>query len=337
MEQPGTIPAAPAAASGAGRPGPGTGRARARALLGNRRLRLAIQIAIIAVVCFFVARAVWQEWPQVRAYPWHIQPAYAGLALLLLIARGPIICFGWRLILRNLGYPLPWPTAIRIYFYSGLAKYMPGSLWYAVGRVVLAEQAGVPKMITSVSIAIETALVTVSAIVVGALALTARPDTPWWPLALVLAGLLVFLAWPRPWFALMNRGLRMLGRTPVTIRITGRQLLLLLPPFALSWVAYGFISFFWTAALYPQLPWSAWPAITGLYTASWVIGFLSLLVPNGWGVREVLLIAGLTKVLGLPLVVATGAAILSRLGSIFAEAAWASIAWLLKPPVAPRP
>ena len=313
-------------------PAPPAARARGRALLGNTRLRRTLQIGVIGLVFFFLALYLWRMWPEIRAYPWHVEWGYVILGFVLLMARGPIICLGWRLILRDMGYPLPWPTAIRIYFYSGLAKYMPGSLWYAVGRVVLAEQAGVPKMVTSVSVALETALVTVASIMVGALALTVRTDVPWWALAIVLAGLLVFLAWPRPWFALMNRGLGLIGRAPVTIRISGRQLLLLLPPFVLSWVAYGFISFFWTAALYPPLPWSDWPAITGLYTAAWVIGFLTLLVPNGWGVREGLLIGFLSNLLGLPGVVAIGAALLSRLGSVLGEAGWAAIAWSIKPP-----
>lgn len=316
------------AAATAGEAGePASWGQRARGLLGHRRLRHAIQVAIIGLVLFFLARKLWAEWPAIRAYAWHVEWGYLLLGLVVLMLRGPIICLGWRLILRYLGYTLPWRQAIRIYFYSGLAKYLPGSLWYAVGRVLLAEQAGVPKMVTSVSVAIETALVTVASILVGALALTVRPDMPWWPLAVVLAGLLGFLAWPRPWFALMNRGLVILGRAPVSVPITGRQLLLLLPPFVLNWVAYGFISFFWTAALYPALPWSEWPAITGLFTVTWVIGFLTLLVPNGWGVREGLLVALLPSLLGLPVAVAVGAALLSRLGSIFGEAAWAAIAW----------
>jgi hypothetical protein len=333
MEHNSAIPAAPATASAEAAPPSGPAwMQRVRGLLGNKRLRRVLQIAVIGVVFFFLARAIWLEWPDIQAYPWHLELGYVLAALLVLLVRGPIICLGWRMILRFMGYPLPWATAIRVYFYSGLAKYMPGSMWYAVGRVLLAEQVGVPKMITSVSIALETALVTVASITVGALALTVRPDTPWGPLALVLAGLLVFLAYPRPWFALMNRGLQLLGRQPVTITITGGQLLLLLPPFLLSWVAYGFISFFWTAALYPQLPWSEWPAITGLYTAAWVIGFLTLIVPNGWGVREGLLIGFLVNLLHLNPAVALGAVLLSRLGSIFGESAWAAIAWSIKPP-----
>lgn len=307
----------------------------------RRRLtqaRRVTQIAVLALIAAGLTYTLWKMWPDIRAYPWHINGGYLLAGLILLLLRGPVICFAWREILRQMGYPLPVATAIRVYFYSGMAKYLPGSLWYAVGRVLLAEGVGVPKMVTSISIALETALVTVAAIAVGsgALAVTVG-DSPWW-LVPILAALLVFLAWPQPWFRLLNWGLGRIGRTSVPLTINGRQLLVLLPLFLMSWIVYGLISFCLTAALVPNLPWSDLPAVTGVFTTTWIIGFLTLLVPNGWGVRETLLTTALhtAPVLALPLVVAAGAALLSRLGSIFGEAAWAGVAWLLKPPPAPR-
>ncbi len=309
---------------------------------GDRRRRLGqarrvVQIAVIGLIAVGLAYTLWKMWPDIRAYPWHVNGGYVLVGLALLLLRGPVICFAWRAILRQMGYPLPIATAIRVYFYSGLAKYLPGSLWYAVGRVLLAERVGVPKMVTSVSIALETALVTVAAIAVGsgALAVTIG-GSPWWLLP-VLAGLLLFLAWPQPWFRLLNWALARIGRPAVPIAISGRQLLTLLPLFLMSWIVYGLISFCLTAALAPDLPWSDLPAITGVYTTTWIIGFLTLLVPNGWGVRETLLTGGLHTAVALPVVVAAGAAILSRLGSIFGEAAWAGVAWWLKPPAPPAP
>jgi len=302
-----------------------------------RQARRVVQIAVIVLIAAGLTYTLWKMWPDIRAYPWRINGGYLLTGLALLLLRGPVICFAWRAILRQMGYPLPVATAIRVYFYSGLAKYLPGSLWYAVGRVLLAEGVGVPKMVTSVSIALETALVTVAAIAVGsgALAVTIG-GSPWW-LVPVLAGLLLFLAWPQPWFRLLNGGLARIGRQAVPLAISGRQLLTLLPLFLISWIAYGLISFCLTAAVAPDLPWSALPAITGVYTTTWIIGFLTLLVPNGWGVRETLLTGGLHTALALPVVVAAGAAILSRLGSIFGEAAWAGVAWWLKPPAPPAP
>jgi hypothetical protein len=301
------------------------------------QIRRIAQWVVVALIAVGFASAIWKEWPKIQAHQWQITPGYLILGVVLLLARGPLICVAWRAIVRQMGYPLPLATAVRVYFYSGMAKYLPGNLWYAVGRVLLAEAAGVPKMVTSVSIALETALVTVAAVAVGggAMVLTIGGGSLW-GLLVVLVGLIGFLAWPQPWFRLMNWGLARIGRTPVPLTITGRQLLTLLPLFLLSWIVYGLISFCWTAALDPGLGWDQLPAITGIYTTTWVIGFLTLLAPNGFGVREGLLTLWLQSMLGLPLVVAGGAAILSRLGSILGEAAWAGIAWLLPPPAASR-
>ncbi|HUS16271.1 MAG TPA: hypothetical protein VM536_14835, partial [Chloroflexia bacterium] len=135
MGQVGEVPVREAAAV-VGPPEPQRRVPRLRHLRGLRRV---LQIAVIAVVFYYLGKSVWDRWPDIETYPWQVNGTYLVLALLVLIARGPIICFGWQRILAYMGYALPWKTAVRIYFYSGLAKYMPGSMWYAVGRVLLAE------------------------------------------------------------------------------------------------------------------------------------------------------------------------------------------------------
>ena len=108
---------------------------------------------------------------------------------------------------------------------------------------------------------------------------------------LVLAGLVAFLLWPRPVFAVLNWGLALAGRAPVTVRLGWRDLAALLPLFLANWMVYGLISFCWTAAVFP--PWPRPPCpLTGLFTAAWAIGFLALVVPNGWGVREGAIVPG---------------------------------------------
>jgi hypothetical protein len=321
------IDPAPPAPSIAAAPTP---LARVGSLLRNRRVRTGLQLLIVGLIAVFVVRAVAREWDDIRRYEWQIQPGYLLAGIGLTILRGPVILAGWRAVLARLGYPLGARAAVRVYFTSGMAKYLPGSLWFAVGRVLLAEGEGVPRRITSLSIGIETALITVAALSVATLGLTALPAVPIWPYALVGAGLVAFLIWPRPVFALMNRGLGLLGRAPVDVRLGWRDLARWLPLFLLNWAVYGLISYCWTAAVFPPLTPADLPSLTGLYTAAWVIGFLALVVPNGWGVREGALITGLTGLLGLPLPAAGAAAVLSRLGGIAGEAIWAASAIRLK-------
>ncbi len=307
-----------------------TSLARVGGLLRNRRVRTGLQLLIVGLIAVFFARAIARDWDDIRQYQWQVQPGYLLAGIGLTIVRGPVILAGWRAVLARLGYPLGGRAAVRVYFTSGMAKYLPGSVWFAVGRVLLAEGEGVPRRVTGLSIAIETALITVAALAVATLGLTALPAVPVWPYAGVGAGLVAFLLWPRPVFVLLNRGLGLLGRAPVEIRLDWRDLVRWLPLFLLNWAVYGLISYCWTAAVFPPLTLAALPSLTGLYTAAWVIGFLALVVPNGWGVREGALITGLSGLLGLPLPAAGAAAVLSRLGGIAGEAIWAAIAIRLK-------
>ena len=78
--------------------------------------------------------------------------------------------------------------------------------------------------------------------------------------------------------------------------------------------------------MYPSLSWTQAPAVTGLFTAAWLVGFLTLIVPQGLVVREGLIFTFLTTLLGVPAPVATAAALLSRLSTLLGEGIWAAIA-----------
>ena len=63
-----------------------------------------------------------------------------------------------------------------------LARYVPGSVLYVLGRVLLSERAGVPRRMTVASIVYEQAISATSAIVVAAYFLINHPDLQGQPL-----------------------------------------------------------------------------------------------------------------------------------------------------------
>jgi uncharacterized membrane protein YbhN (UPF0104 family) len=66
------------------------------------------------------------------------------------------------------------------------------------------------------------------------------------------------------------------------------------------------------------------PVVTGIFTAAWVGGYLAVFVPQGWGVREFIIVTLLAAV-GVPAPVATAAALLSRLWSLLGTGIWGLI------------
>ena len=99
----------------------------------------------------------------------------------------------------------------------------------------------------------------------------------------------------------------------------------LLLPFILNWIIFGLMFYAILASLYPSLSPVYIPLVSGIFTAAWVGGYLAIFVPQGLGVRE-LIIVTLLAVIGVPAPVATAAALLARLWSILGVGIWGAIA-----------
>jgi uncharacterized membrane protein YbhN (UPF0104 family) len=102
-------------------------------------------------------------------------------------------------------------------------------------------------------------------------------------------------------------------------------MLVLIWPYLLNWLLFGVMSFALVAALYPQISSSHLAAVTGLFTAAWLVGYLAVFVPQGLVVRELFITGLLTALLGVPAPAAAAAALLSRLFSMLSVALWGAI------------
>ena len=299
---------------------------RAGYMFGLPRVRRALQVGAVLLVLFFFGLAFYQLAPDVAAYQWEFDPFYMGIAVVLIVVRGPLGAYGWWAIVKQLGYRLPWWRSVRIVYYSTFAGFVPGGMWHAVSRVYLAEKEGVPKGITALSVFLESALVLFGAAVVAPLSLLVWPDFPLWLGLILLAAMLGFILQPNVMFGTLNWLLVKVKREPIEVSMRPPDMLRLLWPYALNWVLFGIMSFALVAALYPQLPIEQAPALAGVFTAAWLVGYLAVFVPQGLIIREGIIIAFLTGALGIPVPVAAASAVLSRLWSMLGVFLWGAIA-----------
>lgn len=284
-----------------------------------------LQALVAAIVLFFFGYAIYSMGPDLRNYKWELEPGYLAVAFALIMVRGPLGAYGWREIVRQLGYVLSWWRSVRLVYYSSLAGFVPGGMWHAVSRVYLAEKEGVPRVITGVSVIMEAALNAVGAATVAPLSLIAWRDFPGWTLLIPLAGLVGFMLQPHLFFRVLNWALLKAKRQPVEVQITPLDMLRLVWPYSLNWLLFGVMSYELVAALYPQFPIEQAPALAGVFTMAWLIGYLAVFVPQGLVVREAIMIGYLTGVVGMPAPVAAAAAVLSRLWSMFGVGIWGAI------------
>lgn len=295
-------------------------------LYSSPRIRRLLQIIIVLAVLLFFWLAFYSQIEAISEYSWDFNLPYLALALAILVARGPLGAHGWWLIMKQLGYILPWWRSLRVVYFSTLTGFIPVSMSHVASRVYLAEREGVPPTVTAVSVGLESLLGLLAAACVAPLTLLAWSDAPVGLWALLVAPMLLLVLRPQDCFRFLNWSLGLIKRKPVEVTLTPRKMLVMLLPYLLNWLLFGIMSWAMLAALYPSLTPSSLSVVSGIFTVSWMAGYLAIFVPQGLVVREGVAIGLLTSLLGVPVAVAGAAALLSRLLSMLGVAVWGAIA-----------
>lgn len=303
---------------------------RARNLLLTRQATLTLRLlAALIVVGAFVLVFIGQA-DTLRAEEWRVSWAFLFLAALAAVSRGPVIPYPWWRIVAGWGYAIPPRRSLRIYFHSGLARYVPGQWWFVAGRAYLAEREGVPAAATVAATALETVSLTGTAFLIGLLGLATVPSGgvfDWtWLLAAGLLGAVLLPLAPALLTRLTNRLLHFARRERLPSALSMRDAFLVLAGCVINWVLYGLVATFLLAGLSGGGYLAYAPATVGIFAASVLGGSILLFIPQGIIVREGLLVYLLHTLLGVPLAVGIGVAALTRLFSMGAEGLWAAVA-----------
>jgi hypothetical protein len=285
----------------------------------RKRMPLLIGLALLTLPTYKVV----QLWDEVAEYVRGGDYALLALSLLILMSYLVVVAFAWQWTLRVLGASLGWMRGARVWFYSNLMRYVPGTLWYIPGRVQLSRSHGVAVEKSSLSLVLESYFELLSGLLVGAGALVmAFGAISVLPLAGVAVLLLLGLR-PVIFLRLVNAILRRIGREGITLALSYRQMVVLLLPYLASWALYGLA--FWVLLLFVRVREPPSPVVTASICAlSWVAGFLALPIPQGLGVREAVLTLLLSKY--MPVALASLTALLWRLCILLAEIVGAGMA-----------
>src|SRR3954451_22963723 len=204
----------------------------------SKRVRLAIQVGIAVLVFGFLVLTVVDQWSEIQDKGVHFHVLWLIPAFVILPIFFALNAVGWDLILRFLGYRLGSGRAQVAWGQPLLARYVPGSVLYVLGRVLLSERAGVPRRLTIASIVYEQALQATSALGVAAYFLIDHPDLQGQPLrwaVLLLIPLAIVLLRPRVFGPVATRVLRAFGRAPLPSAMPLRGVIAVLAFYTLNW------------------------------------------------------------------------------------------------------
>jgi glycosyltransferase 2 family protein len=256
----------------------------------SKRVRLAIQVGIAVVVFGFLVLTVVNQWAEIQDKGVHFHvlwlvPAFFFLGLFYMLSA-----LGWDLILRFLGYRLGVGRAQVAWGQPLLARYVPGSVLYVLGRVLLSERAGVKRRVTIASIVYEQAISATSAIAFAAYFLIDHPDLQGQPLrwaVLLVIPVAIALLHPRVFGPLANRVLRAFGREPLPEVISLRGVLTLIVYYLAVWgvVSLGMYS---VARSVTNIPFTLDEVLTAgsAQAVGYVAALVTLVAPAGLGIRD---------------------------------------------------
>jgi glycosyltransferase 2 family protein len=291
---------------------------------GDPLLRRGLHVGLAIALVLGVGLAVIGSAHELPDVEWRWRPFSLVLGVLGMGAF--MVCSAelWRGLLHALGPRIDRIAGIRIWFVSGLGRFVPTSLLLPVIRVAAAEREGAPKRVTLASIVYEFALALNAALIVGAYSLITLPDLEDYPVRyLALAAPLIGLAFVQPavFSRIVNWGLTRIGREPLDVVMDGWHAAQYLLLYILVYVLAGLSVYAIAQSVYP-LDAGDIPTVTGAYALGTFIGVVAFALPGGLVAREAGVAIGLLPI--MPKAPAIAIAVLARIVQISIEVTTAS-------------
>jgi glycosyltransferase 2 family protein len=260
-------------------------------LTRSRLVRYGFVLAAIGLAAYAVASDGRRVWSAMHA----IGLPAAGAALASGLAALVMTAQLWRQLLASLGSPLPAGPAARILFIGQLGKYLPGSVWPVLAQMELGRSYQVPRARSASASALMILLTLITGLLTGLAVLPFAGPVPYrW--ALLAVPVLLVVLYPPVLNRLMGLLLRLVRQPGLESPLTAKTVVGSLAWAFGSWICYGLQVWILAVRL------GATPGITaavavGGFAFAWSAGFVVVFAPAGAGVRDVLLLLMLRRVL----------------------------------------
>lgn len=282
-------------------------------------LKFAIGWPLSILAFFFIGKIIYDQAPSVLPNIQTVNPFLVVAGLLSFLLFYFLRSFLWYRIMQNYGHKISFKESSYMWSISELKRYIPGNVWSFLGRAVLFTKHGVSKKEMGSSLIIEAQLFILGSLVVSLLALPFLVPGYYdflGQIAIAAVSIILLLY-------ISNRYIA--SKLPAKIRSV---IHFLFPPFSieenfllvlLSGVAlffFGLGNYIVMTAAFgtdPQLMWQ----LIGVFVLAFVAGYLSIITPAGFGVREGIVIYALTKI--VPSGLAAFAALFTRVVLIVSE------------------
>jgi hypothetical protein len=270
----------------------------------RRWILLAFQIAAIGAGVWFLADTARDNWHAIVSADVRIAWGPLALASLLTAATYAYVVSFWTFSLRWWGQRLAYWPALRIWFVTNLARFIPGMVWQLAGLAAMVRPYGVSSVAATAAVLLQQVVILATGL---GLAVATAPAMlgPWGQgipagagPALAAVGLAVVVLMLPKALPYANRLLARLtngeGHWPAPSPGAFAAYVIGL---GLLWLSYGVSFWLFARAVLPHGAPKLVPAATA-FVASYVLGVIAVFAPAGLVVREAALVAALSPLVG---------------------------------------
>lgn len=257
----------------------------------KQRWGVAVRWIIAAAIVWFLGSRIANDWPTVQSSFSRLRWAWLAAGLLPAIVYFLMRVAAWRNLLKHLNVPSRFGTAAMVWANGEVVRYIPGNIWSVVGRLAQSTKMNTNRTTMFMSMVLETIVLMLAATGISAIVLIGYPDFKFpmrTVILVVIAGLTLFFASPRPLRWLLHLLQRLLRRTD-DAPVIGHAFTAF-GYMAIAWLMYALFQLTVAVGLGVTLNFSMLVTMIGAFTLSWIIGYVSFLTPSGLGVREVALV-----------------------------------------------
>ncbi len=258
----------------------------------DKRIKTIFTILILAVTLYFLWHQFYSNWEQLKGFDWQFNYLYLILAFVAAIFFYFIAHLRWRMILKQLGHKLSFYSSLKYWMFAELGRYIPGKLWYVMGRAYFGKKEGIRRSVVLLSTFLELSILSVTSIIVFLIGVTFVTQLDFTIIGLSILAILILLIaiHPKIFNYFFNLALKLLKRKQHRVSIPYNKMLKIIVVVVLMWIVHGSAFYLTSKAIYPlELSLAAFALFVGVFAISWFIGFASFLTPGGIGVREAIM------------------------------------------------
>lgn len=261
----------------------------------NFQFKKILSFILITVIFTVLAQNIVHNWSVIKSFPWRFSGPDFILLLLFLLPFYLINGNSWFLILRALGNKIDYFASIRIWLLSNASRFIPGVVWQYGGRIYLSSKVGIPASKTLIALLTESIFV----MTVGLIIVLATFNFEHYAGGIkIFKTTILILPLLIAAISLFNNQKMMTKIIAIFQQITGKEgeiksfklstywILILLLNYLLQFIFAGSVLFF-LAKQAINLDWNLYAIFIGIYAASWLLGYITIIAPAGLGVQEI--------------------------------------------------